>query len=557
MSKRPAAILCLLILAGGLTSARLLTPDQGDPESRPERIAELLQSPDPFDRIVLETTRSVLSRKYYEEGADIHPACLELETTHIILDPNTEPERLAELMERLGRKYSVTGKTNYRIWGRWTTTATDGPTGIEGDPVTLLWGFMPDSVFIASDAEIMEPGGPNIANLVFGSTFGNPNQWKRKMRKAMARWDGLLGTTYLEVTYDDSASFPDSPGIVGVRPDIRIGGRSIDGNSGILAYNNFPFNGGDMVLDTDDAAAFANPTNDFTFLKNVTMHEHGHGMGLGHVTPVDGTKLMEAFVGLGGLGPFDDDIRGAQLLYGDLYENNDIPSTAAFLDTLVDSLLVTDLSIDHGAEDDYYIVVMNDPFVDIAVIPVGSTYLLGIQNGPPPVSISTDMISDPDVELYDSLGTTLIASGTSAGLGETELMSSVQLPYAGAFIIRVFRKTGTGDDIQRYDLQMNTSVSTSIAYNDLPSARAFTISPNPFNPMTTVRFTLGQSGRYELSIHDVAGRLVRSIRSNGPAGEIEIAWDGRDNSGRDAPSGTYFLTVDVGSRMTKKVMLVR
>jgi hypothetical protein len=50
------------------------------------------------------------------------------------------------------------------------------------------------------------------------------------------------------------ASMPGNAGQLGVRGDVRIGGRSIDAPSNVLAYNYYPSVGGDMVLDTDDAS---------------------------------------------------------------------------------------------------------------------------------------------------------------------------------------------------------------------------------------------------------------------------------------------------------------
>ena len=63
-------------------------------------------------------------------------------------------------------------------------------------------------------------------------------------------------------------------GILNSRGDLRIGGTSIDGTSGTLAYNYFP-DSGDMVLDTDDMSFYSNPFNNFRAMRNVIMHEHG------------------------------------------------------------------------------------------------------------------------------------------------------------------------------------------------------------------------------------------------------------------------------------------
>ena len=72
--------------------------------------------------------------------------------------------------------------------------------------------------------------------------------------------------------------------------------------------------------------------------------------------------------------------------------------------------------------------------------------------------------------------------------------------------------------------------------------------PNPFNPRTTISYNLPVTSRISLRIFDISGRLVKTLL-NGEmveAGGKEIVWRGRDNSGRQAASGTYFYRLDVG-----------
>lgn len=85
-------------------------------------------------------------------------------------------------------------------------------------------------------------------------------------------------------------------------------------------------------------------------------------------------------------------------------------------------------------------------------------------------------------------------------------------------------------------------------------------TPNPFNPLTTIRFRLPEgSHRVELEIVDAAGRLVRQL-----AGEVlgegtyEYRWDGRTTEGSRAASGVYFarLSADV-TRTHYKLILTR
>jgi hypothetical protein len=67
--------------------------------------------------------------------------------------------------------------------------------------------------------------------------------------------------------------------------------------------------------------------------------------------------------------------------------------------------------------------------------------------------------------------------------------------------------------------------------------------PNPFNPETAVRFTSAQSGRVDVRIFDVAGRLVQTITKNATSGVNEVRWNGKSSDGRDLASGVYFVKV--------------
>ena len=524
-------------------------------------LASLIRSTDPWEQVAGQATLSALDKKYYEEGADVKIGCLEFGQASLIIHPDTPPERMEELLRQMEEFYGeqARAKTNYNDSNRWTSTATDASTGSEGDPITITWTFLPDGVSIPY--AYGSPAQPSVLHAVFDTTFNTPAVWKNKIRSAFEKWDLVLGTTYIEVAYDDGASFPTSAGQLGVRADVRLGGKPIDGVLNILAYNWYP-NNGDMVLDTDDATTFSNPGDNFGFLKNVVMHEHGHGMGFGHVMPIDQTKLMEPNATTAFLYAQDDDLRGTQHFYGDRYENNDDVPSAAALGTLVDTLLVEDVSIDHGTDVDYYTVTLNDPSVDIMVSPVGSTYLLGDQGGSTPVLVSTDSISDPDFEVYDITGTTLLASATSAGLGEVESLIGFAPPTAGDYILHVFRKAGTGNDVQRYSITMVTGVSTGVQVADgsVPSTRSLdlTVAPNPFNPQTSVRFNMHKAGDYRLEIYDISGRLVRSQDGRASAGEVELSWNGRDDQGSAAASGVYLMKVIAGGRdETRRATLIR
>ena len=75
-----------------------------------------------------------------------------------------------------------------------------------------------------------------------------------------------------------------------------------------------------------------------------------------------------------------------------------------------------------------------------------------------------------------------------------------------------------------------------------PSGRLRDVTPNPFNPRTTVRFELLRGGTVRLDVFDLEGRHVRAlVGGNFAAGEHAATWDGRDDEGAAAASGVYLF----------------
>ncbi|MDM7926898.1 MAG: endo-1,4-beta-xylanase [bacterium] len=83
--------------------------------------------------------------------------------------------------------------------------------------------------------------------------------------------------------------------------------------------------------------------------------------------------------------------------------------------------------------------------------------------------------------------------------------------------------------------------------------------PNPFNPSTSIRFTLPAAGRADVSILDVSGRAVRTLVSGWrPAGPHTVRWNGLDDAGAAVPAGVYFCRMNAGPfSATRKLTLVK
>ncbi len=92
------------------------------------------------------------------------------------------------------------------------------------------------------------------------------------------------------------------------------------------------------------------------------------------------------------------------------------------------------------------------------------------------------------------------------------------------------------------------------------SAAGARVAPNPFMGRTRVEFALPAPDRVRLAIHDMSGRLVRTLRNGETlaAGRHAVAWDGRDENGRDMASGVYFARIEAGDRVAQvRMTLVR
>jgi len=83
--------------------------------------------------------------------------------------------------------------------------------------------------------------------------------------------------------------------------------------------------------------------------------------------------------------------------------------------------------------------------------------------------------------------------------------------------------------------------------------------PNPFNPKTTIRFTLAESGPIDLSIYDISGRRLATLASGAfEAGSHRVDWSGRDGSGRKLASGLYFAVIRSREGLrTRKMLLIK
>lgn len=85
-------------------------------------------------------------------------------------------------------------------------------------------------------------------------------------------------------------------------------------------------------------------------------------------------------------------------------------------------------------------------------------------------------------------------------------------------------------------------------------------APNPFNPLTAIRYDLPQdASRVQLAVYDLGGRRVRVLVDGPqPAGQQSVIWNGQDDAGRAVASGVYIYRLDTPQqRITRKMTLLK
>ncbi|HSF18026.1 MAG TPA: matrixin family metalloprotease [Vicinamibacteria bacterium] len=341
---------------------------------------------------------------------------------------------------------------------RWSQTATNPCCLTQGDPTTITWSIVPDGTPIPGYNA--EPGDPSNLRAFLNAIYGNQGVWLPIFQQVFDRWGQLTGVTYVYEPNDDGAAWtsgsPSTPGQIGVRGDVRIGGHYIDGNSNILAYNFYP-QSGEMVIDTGDNFYTNTATNSLR-LRNVLAHEHGHGLGLRHVCPVSQTKLMEPFLSVSFDGPQHDDILATNRGYGDDNEGNDTAGAATALGAISGPAQVTSVSIDDNSDGDFLsFTAAPGTLLDVTLSPVGATYLSGSQNMGGSCSAGTNFNSliqnNLGVQVLASDGSSVLAMSTSSPIGVAESVNDVDLGSGGTFFVNVI--PGFESAAQLYQLSLN------------------------------------------------------------------------------------------------------
>ena len=235
--------------------------------------------------------------------------------------------------------------------------------------------------------------------------------------------------------------------------------------------------------------------------------------------------------------------------------------------------------LDSGTLLDFEVLLESDgdilcQYSSIPIPPEDAFYTVGIENSTGTVGLET-AFAEP--YLHDELALLFTTNpppapwiSVTGGGGSVDPLQTEELAIeldsgsleAGVYLASVVLET---NDPLRPEIlvpvQLTVDPVTAAGGGEIPSFFALgTAVPNPFNPSTMIRYDLPAGGAaVTLRIYDAAGRMVRTLVDGYVAGGSRNAmWDGRDSTGRPAPSGVYLVRLTApGVVRAGKIALVK
>ncbi len=101
--------------------------------------------------------------------------------------------------------------------------------------------------------------------------------------------------------------------------------------------------------------------------------------------------------------------------------------------------------------------------------------------------------------------------------------------------------------------------TTSVVAATPSTTQLFAAYPNPFNPSTTLNYSLAKDSHVTMAVYDILGREIKSlVNQQQSAGQYSIQWDGSTEAGTSTPSGTYLVRMQTGNTsQVQKVLFMK
>ncbi len=163
---------------------------------------------------------------------------------------------------------------------------------------------------------------------------------------------------------------------------------------------------------------------------------------------------------------------------------------------------------------------------------------------------------------FQNDSTIWIAEGSGGIYRSTDLGDTFELVYlTDPYIREIYFFNDIGYFFGNNNTLLKFTDQLNIDDNLLPS-NDYSLStfPNPFNPSTTISFSILEDSKVELNVCNIKGQSVKTIVNNNLAkGEHFFTWNGTDKSGKTLSSGVYFYKLNINDRteVMKKCLLLK
>jgi len=121
-----------------------------------------------------------------------------------------------------------------------------------------------------------------------------------------------------------------------------------------------------------------------------------------------------------------------------------------------------------------------------------------------------------------------------------------------------YDKTENGQELMQ-SIEENYLTNFSDELISIPDEISLSNYPNPFNPVTTIRYDLSEDVMVNITIYDIVGRQIKSLlNSPQTAGYRSIQWNATNDNNQPVSAGLYLYTIQAGDySQTKKMVLLK
>ncbi len=156
---------------------------------------------------------------------------------------------------------------------------------------------------------------------------------------------------------------------------------------------------------------------------------------------------------------------------------------------------------------------------------------------------NSDLSKEDIVNIFKQTGKSDGFTGSNLGAGNNNTWGFGKVDAYQAVISAAASATSveeiTNNTIEKYELQNNY--------------------PNPFNPLTNIRFSIKKAGMVKVSVFNTLGQTVKNLSNEYlPAGTFKVSWDGKNETGQPVSSGMYIYRIETkGFTSSKKMLLLK